>query len=97
MNWIDKLQRKQARDDLMKAVADDYQSGIGLDNLRIKYDLPSRNYIYRCLEKHGVPIRPNKGNGQAFGQRIAADLSDREQIKQIAKMLGAGYCRMEEV
>jgi hypothetical protein len=92
--WLDKLERKHKRDDLMKQVAEGYRDGESLDALVTRFNLPSRNFVHKCLAKHGIQIRP-RSYKNTFGQKKDDDTSDREMIKEIAKMLGGKHYRME--
>jgi predicted DNA-binding protein YlxM (UPF0122 family) len=96
MTWLVKLQKKEDQEAREIAMRDDYMNGLSLDDICKKYEISTRAIVTRMIIRQGGVIRSRyQSDGSQFKKAKEAALSDRDQIKEIAKTLGCGYYRME--
>jgi len=96
VTWLVKLQKKEDQEAREIAMKDDYMNGLSLDEICMKYEISTRAIVTRMIIRQGGVIRDRyKSDCSQMKKAKEAALSGKEQIKEIAKMLGCGYYRME--
>jgi transposase len=95
MTWLDKLEKKNAREAREKQMAMDYANDMAFDDVMKKYGLVSKKVLYRALAEYDIPTRPRKVNTGIEFKKPEMDKSARAEMREIAERLGCGYYRME--